>query len=80
MQAGEIVLEPLADGLTAKVSLRPHRSVDLGAGRGKPLEAEVHGGVVGVIFDGRGRPIVVPETERSKTVTRWAQALGAYPA
>lgn len=54
--------------------------MDLGAGRGKPLEAEVHGGVVGVIFDGRGRPIVVPETNRSKTVTRWSQALGAYPA
>ncbi len=80
VQAGEIVLEPLGDGVTARVSLKPHRSVDLGAGRGKPLEAEVHGGVVGVIFDGRGRPIVVPETNRSKTVTRWSQALGAYPA
>jgi uncharacterized protein (TIGR01319 family) len=78
--AGEMVLEPLSDGQVARVTLKPHRSADLGAGRGKVVEAEVVGGVVGVVFDGRGRPVVVPEAARRRTVTRWAKALGAYPA
>ena len=76
---GEIVLEPLEVGQTAAAVLEPARSVDLGAGRGKTVEAELIGGVVGVVFDGRGRPLAVPQADRSETVARWAEALRAYP-
>jgi hypothetical protein len=72
-------LEPLDVGKTAKLMVTPARGTDLGEGRGKPLEATIHGGVVGVIFDARGRPLVVPEKNRAETVKRWAQALNAYP-
>ncbi len=78
--AGDIVLEPLGAGQEAQLAAVPHRSVDLGVGRGKPLETTVYGGVVGVAFDGRGRPLVIPESGRSEVVARWARAFGAYPA
>ena len=79
VEVGELTLEPLGVGQTAQVSVEPSRGVNLGQGRGKAIEAEVHGGVVGVVFDGRSRPIEVPERDRRATVDRWAKALNAYP-
>jgi uncharacterized protein (TIGR01319 family) len=78
--AGEMLLEPLALGKTAKLRLSPARGIDVGAGKGRPLEATVSGGVVGILFDGRGRPLAVPEKNRSETVERWARAVDAYPS
>jgi len=77
--AQEVVLEPLALGETAELIVRPARSVDVGAGAGRPLYAKIHGGVVGTVFDGRARPLVIPETGRSAVVARWAKAFKAYP-
>jgi hypothetical protein len=77
--AGEISLVPLALGQTGELTAHPTRHVDLGAGRGKALEATVHGGVVGLVLDGRGRPLEVPEVNRAEVVARWARALDAYP-
>jgi hypothetical protein len=77
--AGEMLLEPLALGKTAKLRLDPARGIDAGAGKGRPLEATVSGGVVGILFDGRGRPLRIPEKNRSETVERWARAVDAYP-
>ena len=80
IKGGEILLEPLAVGQTATIQLHPGRGTDLGGGRGKSIEAEIHGGVVGVVFDGRGRPLEVPQENRSTIVTKWAKALDAYPS
>jgi uncharacterized protein (TIGR01319 family) len=79
LAVGEMKLEPLGVGETAKLTVSPARGIDLGQGRGKTLEAEVHGGVVGVVFDARGRPLVVPEKGRAEAVNGWAKALSAYP-
>ena len=76
---GQLVLEPLGVGQTAALSLEPARGIDLGAGKGRAVEAEVHGGVVGVVFDSRGRPLQIPQGDRSATLTGWAEALNAYP-
>jgi len=76
---GELVLEPLGVGETAEVVVEPAGGIDLGEGRGRTIEATVHGGVVGLVFDGRGRPLEVPVKDRRATVARWADALGAYP-
>jgi hypothetical protein len=79
--AGEIVCVPLALGESRQVEMKPARGLDVGAGRGKPLTATVHGGEVGLIIDTRGRPIQVPgdETARAAAVNRWLAALKAYP-
>ena len=77
--AGEIALEPLDADQVATAVIRPGRGLDIGAGRGKALTTELHGGVVGVVFDGRGRPLEIPQDDRAATLKRWAKALDAYP-
>jgi len=41
---------------TCKVILEPERGFDCGNGKGHKVETEIHGGVVGVILDGRVNP------------------------
>jgi hypothetical protein len=79
---GEIALLPLPESGTARVSAVPERGFDLGAGRGKPLHAEVPGGVVGLIVDTRGRrPFVLPgePAQRIARLRAWNRALNLYP-
>jgi hypothetical protein len=78
---GEIRLVPLAVGDEAMVAMTPARSVDLGAGKGVPVERRARGGVVGVVLDGRGRPLQLPTQaeERVRALKRWHAALKLYP-
>jgi len=76
---GEIVIEPLGPGQLAEVVIEPARGIDVGAGGGRTVEAKVHGGVVGLALDGRGRPMEVPKAGRGEKVARWAKAFDAYP-
>src|SRR5438445_2444389 len=78
---GEVRLFPLADGEEAAVAMTPARSVDVGAGRGVPIERRARGGVVGVVLDGRGRPLQFPTKaeERVRALKQWHAALNLYP-
>ena len=81
LRFGEILKLDLPLGVKAKVYLEPIRGADVGEGRGKKFVAEVEGGVVGLIFDGRGRPLVIPEKEeeRVESLMRWFESLDVYP-
>ncbi|HVP56979.1 MAG TPA: glutamate mutase L, partial [bacterium] len=81
LKFGEMALVPLAVDQKAKANIRPARGFDVGAGKGKELDAELTGGVAGVIIDARGRPLNLPEIkeERVRKVNEWNEALGAYP-
>ncbi len=81
LRFGEILKLDLPLGVKAKVYLEPIRGADVGEGRGKKFVAEVEGGVVGLIFDGRGRPLVIPEKEeeRIESLMRWFESLDVYP-
>ena len=81
LRFGEILKLDLPLGVKAKVYLEPVRGADVGEGRGKKFFAEVEGGVVGLIFDGRGRPLVIPEKEeeRVESLMRWFESLDVYP-
>ena len=81
LRFGEIFKLDLPLGVKAKVYLEPIRGADVGEGRGKKFVAEVEGGVVGLIFDGRGRPLVIPEREeeRVESLMRWFESLDVYP-
>ena len=74
---GEMRLLPLADGATARATIEPQRGFDAGAGAGKPVEQEIRGGTVGIILDGRGRPLVLPEDQATarSAVMEWNRAL-----
>jgi len=78
---GEVRLFPLAVGEEATVAMAPARSVDLGAGKGVPVERRARGGVVGVMLDGRGRPLQLPTQtdERVRALKHWHAALNLYP-
>jgi len=81
LSCGELKVFPLDVGRTARVVLKPSRGFDVGAGPGKELEAEIKGGTVGVILDGRGRPLDLPpdSADSRSAVVNWAQALDLYP-
>jgi hypothetical protein len=64
-----------------KVSIKPSRGIDVGAGKGEPIESSIYGGVVGLIFDGRNRPITLSKTpvERIESLSKWSNAVDEYP-
>ncbi len=78
---GELRLYPLGVGEKARVTIQPERRLDMGAGRGQPVEVEVEGGVVGLVVDTRGRPLEVSNasTERVALLKKWFEALDVYP-
>ncbi len=79
---GELKLLPLDTDERATVELRPAKTVDLGSGKGAAVTREVRGGVVGLLLDGRGRPLQLPSDNqaRLKALTKWYQAVDLYPA
>jgi uncharacterized protein (TIGR01319 family) len=82
IKAGEMEVIPLGVGETLDCRVQPHGgNIDVGGGKGHAVEAKLHGGLVGVILDGRGRPIEFPddEAERIKALTSWIEAMNAYP-
>ena len=81
LRLGDIVRVPLDAGEVAKVKVKPNKKCDVGAGPGHSLEAEVEGGVAGVLLDARGRPLRTPEdrAEMRKLLLKWFRAVDMYP-
>ena len=79
---GQLSLVPFALGETARAKIAPAKGCDVGAGPGKPVERDLHGGVVGLLLDGRGRPLALDPADpgRVARIRRWTDALDAYPA
>lgn len=79
LTGGTLLRVPLGEGEEAEITIKPARGVNVGAGSGKPVTRSVTGGKVGIIFDGRGRPIQFdpdPVRRRAK-LAEWARAIGA---
>jgi uncharacterized protein (TIGR01319 family) len=78
---GDVKVIPLNVGEKAKMVARPYKGLDLGQGKNKEIEADVYGGVVGVILDARGRPLVIPEdnSARVNKLISWYNAMDLYP-
>ena len=81
LELGDIVRVPLGVEEGAKVSIKPNKVCDMGAGPGKPIETKVEGGVAGVLLDARGRPLKLPEdrAEIRKLLMKWFRAVDMYP-
>ncbi|MEE8437935.1 MAG: glutamate mutase L [Candidatus Neomarinimicrobiota bacterium] len=78
---GELILvkcphEPIQAILT------PGKGMDIGAGKNEKIETTLYGGVVGLIFDGRGRPLIFSkdENERIKNLQKWSKQINEYPS
>ncbi|CAE6773518.1 glutamate mutase L [Nitrospira defluvii] len=79
---GDLKLFSLTRDQQATVTLQPAKQVDLGKGPGQSFTRTVKGGVVGLMLDGRGRPLQLPSDQAARVamLTRWYQAVGLYPA
>jgi uncharacterized protein (TIGR01319 family) len=78
---GELRLFALEPGMKANITLRPAKSVNLGTGAGAAMTREVLGGAVGLLLDGRGRPLQLPaeQSARVAALKKWFNAVGLYP-
>jgi uncharacterized protein (TIGR01319 family) len=80
LKTGELIkidapYEPL------KAILTPSRNMDIGAGKGEIINTKIYGGQVGILLDGRGRPLELPETdkERIAKLQEWSKVVNEYP-
>ncbi|MBL8072145.1 MAG: glutamate mutase L [Nitrospira sp.] len=79
---GDLKLFALTREQQATVTMQPAKQIDLGNGPGQSFTKTVTGGVVGLMLDGRGRPLQLPgeQAARVAMLTRWYQSVGLYPA
>ncbi|GCE14320.1 glutamate mutase L [Tengunoibacter tsumagoiensis] len=80
VMGGSIEVIPLRSNEQALLTLFPAPGVDVGLGPGERARAaeEIDGGLIGLIIDARGRPLILPvdETERQARLMQWLQVLG----
>jgi len=75
---GNIEMLPLASGQAANLTLRPLSRSNVGFGPGHGGTIPVSGGALGVVFDGRGRPVQLPDdsVRRRELIKKWHWTLG----
>ena len=80
LHQGQLLSIP-ADYEAIKAALRPDKGLDIGAGKSEEITTKIYGGVVGLVFDGRGRPFNLPveKDKRIEDLTAWSNAMNEYP-
>jgi uncharacterized protein (TIGR01319 family) len=75
---GQIKIIPLGRYEFKDVTVTPTKNFDVGAGKGNPVSAKLEGGTVGIVIDGRGRPLVLPEDNATRIgkLKEWLEAMG----
>lgn len=78
---GDFKMIPLEVGKKVKCTVTPAKGFDMGQGPGKIVEGVLHGGVVGLYLDGRGRPLKLPTdpSERVNKLVEWLKVGNVYP-
>ncbi len=76
---GSLHVIALAPEQQAELTVQPARNIDVGAGLGKPVKQIVNGGLLGLIFDARGRPLEIKGDDVTKRSQRqqWLKAIGS---
>jgi len=79
--SGDIKVIPLKDKEIADVEISASKEFDVGGGFGRSIKVRIRGGVVGLIIDARGRPLILPdnENERRRKLVEWLTSINAYP-
>jgi uncharacterized protein (TIGR01319 family) len=79
VRAGQLVILPLRLGESGRLTLRPEKGFDVGfGGPGKAGALRVSGGVLGLIIDARGRPLLLPPDPeaRLELIAKWLWDIG----
>ena len=80
LHQGELLAIP-AEYEPINATLSPAKGMDVGAGKNEEINTALYGGVIGLVFDGRGRPFNLP-TENDKRISSlnvWSNAMNEYP-
>ncbi len=80
LRAGELVMIT-APYTPIQAKLTPSKGMDIGAGKNESIMSTIFGGVVGIILDGRGRPLHIPtdSQQRIAALSKWSKAVNEYP-
>ena len=80
LHQGQLLSIP-ADYEAINAMLRPAKGFDIGAGKSEEISTIIYGGVVGLVFDGRGRPFNLPveKDKRIEDLTAWSNVMNEYP-
>jgi len=81
LKYGELkLIKDFGVGREASVEVKPAKRFDVGDGPGRTLKKKVRGGVVGLVLDGRGRPLgLSPDAAaRRKQLIDWGTAMDSY--
>jgi hypothetical protein len=78
IKSGNLEILPLPHGQAARLSVQPQRGSDVGFGPGRGGTVTVSGGAMGVVFDGRGRPLILPQDSgrRRELLKKWLWTVG----
>jgi len=78
LKYGSLETLPLSSGEAGKLTIKCLRGADVGFGPGRGGTIPVTGGAVGVVFDGRGRPLALPAdpVRRRDLIKKWSWTLG----
>jgi uncharacterized protein (TIGR01319 family) len=80
LHQGELLAIP-AEYEPIDATLCPAKGMDVGAGKNEEINTTLYGGVVGLVFDGRGRPFNLPteNDKRIRSLNVWSNAMNEYP-
>jgi len=75
---GNLEVLPLPAGESARLTLQPQRGANIGFGPGRGGTVPVSGGSMGVVIDGRGRPLVLSNDagRRQESIKKWLWTVG----
>ena len=78
LKYGSLETLPLSSGETGKLTIQSLRGADVGFGAGRGGTIPVSGGALGVVFDGRGRPLDLPAdaVRRRELIKKWNWTIG----
>jgi hypothetical protein len=78
LKYGSLETLPLSSGEAGKLTVQCLRGADVGFGPGHGGTIPVSGGALGVVFDGRGRPLDLPAdgVRRRELIKKWNWTLG----
>lgn len=78
LRFGHIETLPLASGETGTLTIQCTRGADIGFGPNRGGAIQVSGGALGVVLDGRGRPLDLPADagRRRELIKKWHWSLG----
>jgi len=78
LKYGSLETLPLQSGEAGKLSIQCLHGADVGFGPGRGSTISVRGGALGVVFDGRGRPLDLPSdaVRRRALIKKWNWTIG----